>query len=175
MRTPLLMMIALVLVGCESMTVSECKVADWGRVGFNDGARGESDSLIAAYTEDCGKAGIQPNARLYRQGWDSGIQRFCTAANGWREGLQGNSSKASVCRGQPGYEAFLHYLLAGTQVHSTTVRMSQNAAEINKLQRRLEESKSDEEKSRLREQLRDIDGEQNRLRHLLSQQQRSAP
>lgn len=166
---------ALLLAGCESMSVSECKVADWGRVGFGDGSRGVAESRLAAYTEDCGKAGILPNPTAYRQGWDAGIVHFCTAANGWREGLQGNSSKASVCQGQAGYAAFSHYLDAGLQVHRTNELLRQNTDKINRLQKRLEESKSDEEKRRLRDELHDIDHAQYRLRSLLGQQQMMAP
>ena len=172
---PLLILLSLALAGCESMTVSECQVADWGRVGFNDAAAGVSENRLAAYTEDCGKAGVQPNVPAYRQGWDTGIVRFCTAANGWREGLQGNSGKAAVCQGQQGYEAFVRYLDAGLQVHRSNEHLRQNAAETRRLQKRLEASTSDGEKKRLREELHDIDREQYHLRGQLGLQQMQAP
>ena len=69
----LLLLASLLLAGCKSMSPTECKVADWGRVGHADGTRGESDRRIADYTEDCGKVGVIPNAQLYRYGWDQGI------------------------------------------------------------------------------------------------------
>jgi len=174
-HTALLLLLPVLLAGCESMSVSECKVADWGRVGFADGTRGESDRRIAAYTEDCGKAGIVPNAQLYRYGWDQGIVQFCTPANGWREGIQGNSGKASVCQGQAGFAGFSRYLDAGLQVHRTNEQMQRNARESERLQRRLEESKSDEEKKNLRSELRQIDREQFHLRNQLTQQQMQGP
>ncbi len=172
---------ALALTGCETMTVSECKVADWGRVGFADGANGSSESRLGDHVESCAKAGIQPNAQAYRQGWDAGILRFCTPSNGWREGVRGNSGKVTVCRGQPEYEAFAHYMNAGLQVHGTTMRMQQNDAQSNRLQRQLEESSKtttnndEDKKRRLRNELRDIDREQFHLRYLLRQQQMLAP
>lgn len=166
---------AMTLAGCETMSVSECQVADWGRVGFADGARGEGEGRLAAYVESCAQAGVRPNAQAYRQGWDAGIARFCTPANGWREGLQGNSSRDSVCRGQPGYEGFSRYLSAGFQVYRTNEQMRYNASRANQLQRLLEDSTKDEEKRRLRHELRDLDREQYRLRDLLSQQQLYAP
>lgn len=172
---PLLLVASLLLAGCESMSVSECKVADWGRVGFADGTRGVSESRIADYTEDCGKAGILPDAKLYRYGWDQGIVQFCTPANGWREGLAGNSGKASVCQGQAGYAGFSRYLNAGLQVHSTQSQMQQNTRESERLQKRLEESKNDEEKKNIRNDLRHLDREQARLRNQLVQQQMQAP
>ena len=170
-----LLLASLLMAGCESMSPTECKVADWGRVGHADGTRGESERRIADYTEDCGKVGVVPNAQLYRYGWDQGIVNFCTAANGWREGLQGNSGKASVCQGQAGYASFVRYLEAGLQVNNTQAQMQRNARESERLQKRLEESKNDEEKKNIRNDLRHIDREQFRLRNQLTQQQMLAP
>lgn len=172
---PLLLVASLLLAGCESMSPTECKVADWGRVGHVDGTRGYSDSRIADYTEDCGKVGVVPNAQLYRYGWDQGITNFCTPANGWREGLQGHFGKASVCQGQPGFAGFSRYMEAGLQVHNTQAQMQRNARESERLQRRLEESKNDEEKKNLRNELRYIDREQFRLRNQLTHQQMMGP
>ncbi|MBK6593047.1 MAG: DUF2799 domain-containing protein [Burkholderiales bacterium] len=166
-----LIVFALLLSGCESMTVSECKVADWSRVGAADGAKGESDRRIADYTEDCGKAGIVPNAKAYRRGWDVGIVQFCTAANGWREGVQGHSSKASVCQGQTGYSAFSRYLEAGLEVYRLNEKIQRNTREIARLQDKLEASKKDDEKKDIRADLRHLDREQFRLRNMLTQQQ----
>lgn len=171
----LLLSLASLLAGCESMSPQECKVADWGRVGHADGTRGESDRRIADYTEDCGKVGVVPNAQLYRYGWDQGIVNFCTPANGWREGLAGNSSKGSVCQGQAGYPGFARYLEAGLQVNATQSQMQRNTRESERLQKRLEESKNDEEKKNIRNDLRHIDREQFRLRSQLTQQQMLAP
>lgn len=171
----LLLAVLVLLSGCESMSKEECKVADWQRVGFNDGASGQSERRIAAYTEDCGEAGVTPDARAYRRGWDSGIQRFCTAPNGWREGVQGHSGKNSVCLAQAGYETFTRYLEAGLQVYRTSEQMRQNDAEINRLQKKLETGGTDEEKKRIRESLRDLDRQQYYLRNTLAQQQMLAP
>ncbi len=168
-------LVAVLLAGCESMSESECKVADWGRVGFNDGARGEQERRIVAYTEDCGKIGVRPNAQAYRQGWDVGIKRFCTPANGWREGLEGHSNKEQVCVGQPGYEVFARYLNAGMQVYRTQQQIHDNTQEINRLQKKLESNASDDEKKHIRRRLQDIDHDQYRLRNLMGQQRMFAP
>lgn len=163
------------LAGCESMSVSECKVADWARVGYVDGAAGVAQSRLAAYTEDCGKAGVVPQANAYRQGWDTGIQRFCTAANGWREGTQGRSGKEAVCQGQAGFEGFARYLDAGLKVYRTQEQLQRNGQEAARLEKELEAAAKDEDKKRLREALRDLDRSQFRLRALLAQQQLMAP
>lgn len=174
-RIALLIPLAIALAGCESMSVSECKVADWTRVGMSDGSTGVSERRIADYSEDCAKAGVVPNAQAYRRGWDAGIVQFCTPANGWREGVQGNSGKTSVCQGQAGFAGFSHYLDLGMQVHRMQELLQRNGQESSRLQGRLEASKNDDEKKQLRENLRHLDREQSRLRRLLMQQQMLAP
>lgn len=166
---------AVALAGCETMTVSECQVADWQRIGFDDGARGEHHSRLAAHTESCAKAGIRPQPQAYRQGWDDGIARFCTAANGWREGLQGNTARAGVCRGQWGDEPYRRYLEAGLQVHRTQGELQRNDGYLKRLQKQLEEASNDDRKRRLREEMRALDREQYHLRNQLRRQQMQAP
>lgn len=166
---------AVALMGCASMSESECRVADWGRVGLADGSRGESESRLAAYSDDCGKIGITPDATAYRKGWDVGIVRFCTPANGWNEGRQGHTSKVAACQGQTGFEAFSRYFDAGMQVYRTNEEMERNAQESNRLQKRLDTATSDDDKRRARQELRDLDRQQLYLRSRLGQQQMLAP
>lgn len=169
------LLFALSLAGCESMSVSECKVADWARVGYTDGSAGTSQTRLADYTEDCGKTGVTPDPRAYRQGWDAGIQTYCTALNGWREGTKGRSGKDAVCQGQAGYEGFARYLDAGLQVYRTQEHIRRNDQETDRLQKQLDAAVKDDEKKRLREELRSIDYSQRRLRDVLVQQQMMAP
>jgi hypothetical protein len=168
-------LIPLVLAGCESMSVSECKVADWGRVGYADGAGGVAQTRLADYAEDCGKAGIVPQASAYRQGWDGGIQRYCTALNGWREGNLGHSGKESVCLGQPGFEGFAQYLDAGLKVYRTQEKIQRNSQEAARLEKELGAATNNEDKKRLRDVLHDLDRSQFRLRVILAEQQLKAP
>ena len=163
------------LAGCESMSVSECKVADWARVGYTDGSAGTAQGRLADYAEDCGKTGITPDRRAYRQGWDAGIQTYCTPLNGWREGTKGRSGKDAVCQGQMGYAGFARYLDAGLQVYRTEEHMRRNDQETDRLQKQLDTATKDDDKKRLREELRSVDYSQRRLRDLLVQQQTMAP
>lgn len=170
-----LLALAVFLTGCASMSESECRVADWGRVGVVDGSSGAPHNRIADYADDCGKIGIDPDVQAYRQGWDRGIVQYCTPYNGWLAGVEGRSSQSAVCQGQSGYEVFSRYLQAGLQVHATQSRMSRNDDETRRLQRKLEASTNDEEKKRIREQLRSIDREQAALRSTLQFQRLQAP
>lgn len=163
------------LAGCASMSESECRVADWGRVGFSDGANGVPHSRLDKYTEDCEKAGVQPLADAYQQGWNMGIVRFCTPVNGWRAGVSGAQFSAQVCQGQAGYEGFVHYLQVGLRVYETQSRMNRNDAELRRLQYALGEAKTDDERNRIRNLMRTIDGEQFHLRTMLGLQRMQGP
>jgi len=166
---------ALTLGGCASMSDTQCQVADWQRVGMNDGASGVTESRLADYVKDCAKVGVEPDARAYRKGWDAGIVRFCTPANGWREGLRGRFQADAVCRAQTGYERFSYYLNAGLQLHRSNEQIRANHQEMRRLQSLLDASVKDEDKKQLRFELQQLDWEQFRLRSLLYQQRLLAP
>jgi hypothetical protein len=174
-KAALILVPLLVLAGCASMSASQCRVADWEQVGFDDAARGESDARLASYADDCAQAGVSPDVPAYRRGWNRGILTFCTAQGGWREGLAGRSGKEAMCRGRPGYLAFSRHLESGLQVYRLNEQIRRNDVETQRLQRQLERSADDRERQRLRSQLRDIDGEQFRLRRLLGEQRLLAP
>jgi len=169
------LLLLVLLAGCESMSESQCRVADWQRVGHADGAAGVAESRLANYSEDCGKIGISPNAQAYRRGWDAGIVQFCTAANGWRQGVEGYSAKESVCIGQAGYAQFALNLRAGLQVHRTNERIRDNNDEIRRLQQHLESTTDDTERKAIRAELYVLDREQYRLRLQLGQLRMLAP
>lgn len=174
-RAFLALSLALTLAGCASMSESQCRVADWYRVGLADGGSGTEHNRLADYAEDCGKIGIRPDTTAYRQGWDQGIVAYCTPYNGWLAGVDGQHAKAAVCQGQAGYEGFAQSHRAGLLVHKTQSRMASNDSELRRLQRQLEDATKDEDKRRIRNQMRNLDREQDLLRNTLRYQMTFAP
>ncbi len=175
LRRIFLPLLLLTLGGCASMSETQCQVADWQRVGLNDGANGIAESHLADYVKDCAKVGIAPDAVAYRKGWDAGIVRFCTPANGWREGTQGRYQADTVCRAQSGFERFAYYLNAGLQWHRTSEQIRTNNHEMRRLQSLLDAATKDDDKKQLRFELQQLDWEQFRLRNLLNQQRLLVP
>lgn len=161
-RAALALAVCLALSGCASMSESECKVADWQRIGQRDGEQGQPDSRIADHTEACAKVGVQPDAARYRRGWDRGVLSYCTADVGWREGLAGRSYQG-VCRGRNEAD-FLRFHRAGSEVHRVEQEISSNHSEINRIEEQLRKAKTDDERKRLRDRLRSLDREQAQLR-----------
>lgn len=161
------------LTGCATLSEQECKTADWGRLGYQDGAAGHSESRLASHAEACQKIGIRPNAQLWRAGWDQGVLTYCTPRVGWREGLAGRGYEG-VCRGR-NEDAFLHAFNLGTDIHRLQARIDSNARDINRLERQLHEARHDDVRRELRQRIRSLDFEQSRLRSSLTMLQSSAP
>lgn len=152
----------LALSGCATLSEQECKTADWGRLGYSDGAAGYAESRIAEHAEACAKIGIRPNTQLWRSGWDQGVMTYCTPSVGWREGLAGRSY-SGVCRGR-NEEAFLAPYRTGSEIHRLESRISSNSNDIRRLEEQLRSAPNDEARRRLRSQIRQLDDEQSRLR-----------
>lgn len=108
--------IAALLGGCASLSEEECRNADWGRLGHQDGAAGYPESRLAEHAEACAKIGIRPMGDIWRAGWDRGVLLYCMPSVGWREGLAGHGY-SGVCRGR-NEEAFLQAYRAGAEIHA---------------------------------------------------------
>lgn len=164
---------ALALSGCATLSEEECKTADWGRLGYQDGAAGHPESRLAEHAEACAKIGIRPLADIWRAGWDRGVRAYCVPSVGWNEGLAGRSYQG-VCRGR-GEEAFLPAYRAGADIHRLQSRLDSNASDINRLERELRNAKTDKDRQQLRQRLNELDWEQSRLRRELGHLRSIAP
>ena len=78
------------LAGCDSMSKRECEQANWQSRGLEDGRAGRPASYISSHREACGKAGIEPDAPLWRAGWSKGIGSYCTPNSAWMTGVNKN-------------------------------------------------------------------------------------
>jgi len=97
-----LVLCALVVLGAgcaATPTVSEnqCRAGDWQTIGYRDGVRGFDSSYLLRHQEACGEFAIVPERNLYLAGWQEGLLNYCTADNGFQQGLQGRSING-VCR-----------------------------------------------------------------------------
>jgi hypothetical protein len=91
----LLLILPVLLAGCEALTPAECATADWGQRGVQDGSRGLTDRS-ADYYESCSKTGQRVDLVSYRAGRDRGLASYCRLDNAINEGLAGHSY-AGVC------------------------------------------------------------------------------
>lgn len=144
----LFLLLPLALVGCESMTPSECATANWHDRGMQDGQRGQSDR-IASYYESCTKAGFRVDANGYRAGRSQGLLSYCRLDNAVNEGL-GGRSYGGVCQG-PLDQSFRIFHEGGYRVYEAQRAMTRVRSDQEKWQAELRDKKTaDDRKETLR-------------------------
>ena len=91
-----LLILALTLSGCATLSKDECKVADWRLIGYQDGVAGKSGAALGTYRKDCAEYAVVPDLDAYQAGRAEGLQEYCKADNGYRLGHAGQGY-ATVC------------------------------------------------------------------------------
>lgn len=100
----LLCVIAIFLSSCTAtLSKEECAVADWEIIGFEDGANGKNNTVIAKHRKACNKHGINPDIARYDQGYQNGNAQYCSHARGYQHGRNGSSGKLA-CQNSSSYQ-----------------------------------------------------------------------
>jgi hypothetical protein len=163
----------LLVSGCATLSEEQCRMADWRRIGTDDGAHGHTEARLGEHAEACAKIGIRPDAAQWRAGWDQGVWMYCTPQVGWREGLAGHGYQG-VCRGR-NEAAFLQAFEAGSELHRLQSRIDSAHQEQQRLQRQLRDAPNDEARHKIRDRLRWLDRELGQLRLSLGAAQLNTP
>lgn len=89
------------LAGCASgMTKSECLVADWRAIGYEDGAAGREVGAVTPRRSACAKkAQVAVDMEAYLAGRAEGLGEFCRPASGYDWGARGGRY-AGQCEGR---------------------------------------------------------------------------
>lgn len=88
--TATLILASLGLTNCATMSVEECKVANWQSVGYRDGKAGQDMDYLLNHAKACGKASITPDKRAWEAGRQQGLKIYCTADNAFALGKAGS-------------------------------------------------------------------------------------
>jgi hypothetical protein len=88
--------IAVVLIGCSTLSKNECLQADWYEIGRRDGNMGKPRALFQEHVEACVEHNVRANRGDYFRGRDDGLKNFCTYDNGFSRGRFGNA-RTYVC------------------------------------------------------------------------------
>ena len=164
------------LAACETMSEDQCRRAsgaDWFERGRADGRNGEPESHLEAHRKACAKSGVVPDERRWRQGWVDGARAYCVPAAAWRAGLD-NRGYRGACRDFD-EAVFLRWHRLGQDAYKTKSERDAKQREITKLEDQLKKAEKEDERKALREKIRQLDGEQARLRRLLDMQMGAAP
>ena len=88
----------LLIQGCSTLNEKECIRGDWTNIGLNDALNGYTSARLAEHEEACIKYGIAAVESDYQQGFEKGLERFCTTERGYYFAMQGGDYKAT-CEG----------------------------------------------------------------------------
>lgn len=144
------------------MSADECRTANWRDVGLRDGVAGQPLSLLNRRTKACAEAGVTADAALYLQGRNLGLPQYCHLDNAARLGLQGKPYHGVCAAGIDGEFRSRHAM--GMEVYRARADLRNMDQRRRTLEDRRADAKTDEERRRWREELRDLDHAERRAR-----------
>jgi len=147
------------LGGCATIPEEQCAKVEWYELGVKDGLAGyvAADRLVR-HRDACAGVKIVPNEKLYLQGHQEGLAKYCRPENALQVGLAGRSY-ANVCD-----QTFKSIYQAAYRVYSLKHRIDNNLDEISRKEAELRDEKtSASQRNKLRSEIRDLD----RLRETL--------
>lgn len=150
----------LTLAGCQTMSPTECKIANWQQMGQQDGSAGRREQ-IADHIDSCRKQQVSVAANAvsqYRQGYQQGLQYYCTPSQVLETALAG-SSNISICPLST-QAALRPAARLGQRVHDAREAVEKLDDEQQKLAHELaQKDTADVRRGEIRRRLRDMDDE----------------
>ena len=153
----------------------------WHARGVMDGAEGAPPSKINEYQNNCAKYSVQVDQSTYEEGRQEGAKRYCTRANGFDAGMNGDPYLYACPEGvernflsgyQPGrlmWTAINNLQNAESTVNASTYRIQGFENQIDRLYVQLDDpSLTDKTRSEIQNRIRwlrrDIENERDRRR-----------
>lgn len=123
------------IAGCATVSKSECETRDWRNIGLRAGAAGYGEERYTEDLEACQKHGIPVDREQWMDGHARGLERYCTAHNGYVQGAnraayQGTCPKALEADFLGGYHR-------GVELAEARERLAQMTHRIAELRERL--------------------------------------
>ena len=153
----------LALAGCATLNQEECRRGDWYALGVSDGRGGQTTDRLDEHQKACADYGIFIAPDPYFAGREQGLREYCQFDNAFRIGLQGEPYR-HVC--PPSIDGlFTHYHAAALAVYEDRAELDRLDSNLNSKERDLYDRKlSDKDRSRLRQDIREMDRSRERLR-----------
>lgn len=118
MRIPYLlsiMMMAVLVGGCATISRQECQKGEWYSIGVASGRQGATNERLDKIKHDCHKHDVEVDTRRYLEGYAQGLIDYCQLDNAFDTGLRGEIYQ-HVC--PPAIDAiFARYNKAATLVY----------------------------------------------------------
>lgn len=146
------------LSGCQTLTPTECRLANWTQMGEQDGSSGRYDR-IASHVDSCAKQHIivpAMSVQQYRIGYQQGLQAYCQPEVILDMALSG-SGNLSVCPARQ-QAALRPYAQAGKRQHDAQKALDETDRQQRKLETELQKTETTDQRSiEIRQELRRLD------------------
>lgn len=87
MKTLITALVALSFISsCTTMNKRECLAGEWRDAGYDDATRGLAPERFNDHAKACAKHGITANNTVYKDGYNEGLQVYCSVEVGIRKG-----------------------------------------------------------------------------------------
>lgn len=84
----------LLSASCSIISEEQCLQEDWHYIGYADGERGfNPDARLYSIDSECSAYGVTLDRDLYREGHQLGLRRYCTPANAYLLGENGDNTE----------------------------------------------------------------------------------
>ncbi len=151
------------MTGCATLSREQCQNGDWYGIGLADGRAGEPETRVNEHNKSCAEFGILVNSKLYFQGRAKGLADYCRLENAIDTGLHGRRYH-HVCPSSID-AVFNLYNSAAYEVYSLRRKLETLDYQISDKENELRRKDlSDDKRSRLRLDLRDLYRERDRWR-----------
>ena len=156
---------------CATLSREDCMQGAWFELGLRDGRKGKTFTHLGQHQKACLEYGIRLDKNQYNAGREQGLQDYCLLDNAIEMGLQGRRYQ-SVCP---------------IEIHATFLRYNQAAYEVYRCQEDLENlddelfdkensllsnKLTDDARSTIRVDIRDLDRERQKIRDDLYSRER---
>lgn len=68
---------------------NDCSTPNWKSLGFQDGIRGLDSGAFGTRDQACSQQEREGRREAYQVGYNDGVAKFCTAKNGFNQGVTG--------------------------------------------------------------------------------------
>lgn len=131
--------LAATLTACASMSLEECRYADWSEVGRSDAQRGHTSENLARHRKSCAKAGYPVNSERYYSGYNRGLKDYCVAATAFNAARYDKSKPQQCLDSSVRSSDFARAYEYGLNVRDADMLSASLQQEISNLQRTMEE------------------------------------
>lgn len=140
-KLPVVLVIALAVSGCASLSKNECLNADWRIIGFEDGNKGYPLDRIGQHRKACARVKVIPDMDDYEKGHLKGAREYCTPARGYSEGAKGAAYQGICPEDLAG--AFLGGYRDGQELYALNRKLNEVVTAIVGINNRINEIEAD--------------------------------